>query len=221
MSPKLGNFLHEEDYAATCDAKFKELLAANESVQTSNMQPSSNTGQLSGLSLTAITPVLQNIVKDHPKAAQRLHKGGTGGLTPHLIDRFFELFDHDGNGVIDSKEFLHINRFFSAVANSEDLPTMDAASADGHTTLGVGEVAAKADIAVNPISVDAEANKATNALLAQRLSALWHVLPKTLDGTVSAEAFWNSVLDDYHLKVLLDQPRYTNLNCNNLAFVYI
>lgn len=35
MSPKFGNFLHEEDYAATCDAKFKELLAANESVQTS------------------------------------------------------------------------------------------------------------------------------------------------------------------------------------------
>lgn len=133
------------------------------------------------MSLAAITPVLQNFVKDHPKAAQRLHKGGTGGLTPHLIDRFFELFDHDGNGVIDSKEFLHINRFFFTVANSADLP-MDLASADGNTTLGVEVVTAKADIAVNPISVDAEANKATNALLAQRLSALWHVLPKHLMG---------------------------------------
>ena len=216
MSPMLGNFLHEEDYAATCDAKFKELLADNESVQTSNMQPSSNAGPLYGLSLTAIAPVLQNIVKDHPKAAQRLHKGGTEGLTPHLIDRFFELFDHDGNGVIDSQEFLHINRFFFAVANLEDLP-MDAASADGNTTLGVGEVTEKAD----PISVDAEANKATNALLAQRLSVLWHVLPKTLDGTVSAEACWNSVLDDYQLKVMLDQPRYMNLDCNDVVFKYI
>jgi len=210
MPPKLGNFLYTKDYAATCEAKFHEFLTDTERKEVLKKQLPSNTNSGFGLSVSAMAPVIQFLVEGHPKAAHRLHRGESGGLTSHLVNRLLSKFDHDGNGVIDSSEFLHMNRFFYTLANFEhddDFPK-DSTGAAGSATLGATDVTAQARNEVDPVSVEAEANKATNGLLAQRLAALWHLLPKTLDGTASADACWNSISEDYELKVLLDQPRY-------------
>jgi len=210
MPPDIENFLYAVDYGAACEAKFNELLAEEKArglrspPSTDNLSLRAVNNAPTGLTPEAMAPVLQNLAEGNPKAAHRMRNGEVGGLTSHLVGRFLELFDHDSNGVIDSYEFLHINRFFFTLANLEDLvedpaTTPEKAALDRTRT---EEQGAETDPA------EAEANVGIDALLNQRQAALWNELPKNLDGTVSLTSCWDYALCDFELNLLLDQTRY-------------
>ena len=211
MPPDLGSFLYSEDYAATCDAKFNELLDDEGKARgRPKPLPSTETQSLravqrapTGLTPEAMAPVLQNLAEGNPKAAHRMRNGEAGGLTSHLVGRFLEMFDHDSNGIIDGDEFLHINRYFFTLANLEDLVEEPAST---HENVAP-RVARAVDEEAETDPAEAEANIGFDALLNQRLAALWNELPKNLDGTVSLSIFWDYVFSDFELILLLDQTR--------------
>jgi len=111
----LRTFLKSPYFQESCEAKFDDLLRENGGGNP--IAPG-----VFGLSLVAMGPVLRNLAEGHPNEASH---GiiGSRSLTRDLSDRFLEVFDVDGNGVIDRREFLDINRFFFMLASLEDIPS--------------------------------------------------------------------------------------------------